>query len=228
MKDFEQTRALVDRVQQCVIGRRVTVDETVPDSETMIFFDREIAWFRETRSQFQLLEQGLEAALTEGSNYSDFYGFMTSFSDPIEIAIKSARKRRLDRESYLEACVVMTVEEFAGVIIDPKQIDRNQFVYSNSTLYRSIPVDWIDVSTPSARVVADTWLNTKGFARMDVERPQFISGTRNIETINLWSSRKTAEENRQSILRTAERFALGKLDDKSYSSLIEEADKLIA
>ena len=154
-------------------------------------FARQVHWLRESKTTSILRLRDGEI-VKQGDTYTDYYGFLSSYHDPLDFAKKTAKARSLGANSELVSECVVTISD-TPVIVPSQQVINGSTVgrvYHTGLFYLPIPQDWL-VDDELAQAKLDGWNNPpKEFTIYPVTQLEAV----NTEVV-IWSSANTDEEN---------------------------------
>lgn len=224
-REFNQTNAPILRTFRKTIARRVIVDETVKDSNTLLTFPKTISLFVETESFIRLLINGV-ADDDSHSRYNDFHGYMTSFTDPLEYARARARKLGLPQNPNAVLEVVMVFSQFGGIAFKREDVSSDMFLYHDSIPYKPLPTDWIDVSTPALRKRADTWMAATDLLLAIEANVGFLNGMREeLAQHVVYASNLSDAENAEMFAKVLDSSPI-RLDEENRKKLLDRYCKV--
>lgn len=167
------------------LAERVLLDQNI-DFKNL---QQEIIWIRETESRISFWHGGIE--LKEGSTYSDYYGFFTSYDGAIEDVEKICLAYKITPESSLELKITMTIEQYP-VIFNP-EIKQN---LNSKMCYESISDKHWYINDQDVLKEYKTILNddksdfSKKSDAFELIDPLKIKRIKLIENFTVWSSKE--------------------------------------
>lgn len=201
----------VVRRETLALARVVNLDDFVGDQFMSLRFSREIVWVRETSCATIVRKRVSERPLVEGSNRHDYRKLFSSVPED-ELVQHYVDEYEASPSGPFVVEVIMTITDKPWLPV-PERWRKKSYFNADDPQYLPIPKDW---AIDDERV--DRWATVlSGHDNMeerfaDENRMNYVTGLEENESVVIWSSDWTSDENAAALQTVLDKYSPKQVD----------------